>query len=150
MAARNHDISGFHLSSPRPTPVMQPMQTGIIVQIFTPVGLISGVLFVVAVGCSFVAISLLGSVGTATGIWCGIAMCTSYFSGILTGESLNQYLSTFALVVMIFSVYRLSETTKLSRCASSELAKPLDRKCCERAFRQISPCPYSDTGFDIK
>lgn len=117
----DQDNSPFHLSSP--PSAMHPMQTDISMQIITPIGLISGALFVVAVGSSFVAISLLGSVATATGIWCGVAMCTSYFSGILTGENLNQYLSTLALLIMMCSVYRLSKTTQLSGCASFKLAR---------------------------
>eukprot|EP00892_Ulva_mutabilis_P006618 jgi/Ulvmu1/4328/UM002_0051.1 len=89
---------------------------------FNAVGLLSGILFVVAIGSSFVAISLTGSVAVATGIWCGVAMCTSFFSGILTGERLNPYLSAAALVLMIYSVYRISRTSQISHreAAASE------------------------------
>lgn len=87
-------------------------------QDFNVIGVISGLLFVLATGCSFVAISLIGSVAIATGMWCGVAMCTSYFSGVLAGECLNAYLSLPALVLMIYSVYRISCTSQASHgCA---------------------------------
>ena len=84
----------------------------------TPAGFVSGFLFVTATGSSFVALSHLGSVAIATGIWCGTAMCTSFFSGLILGERLNVGLSTIALALMLFSVYRLSEISRHSGYAS--------------------------------
>lgn len=83
-----------------------------------PIGFLSGFLFVVATGSSFVAVSRLGSVAVATGIWSGTAMCTSFFSGLILGERLNLGLSNTAIAFMLFSVYRLSQTARLSGCAS--------------------------------
>jgi multidrug transporter EmrE-like cation transporter len=74
-------------------------------QDFTALGLLSGAMFVAAIGCSFLAVQLLDSVAVATGIWCGVAMVASFCFGVLSGDHVSDVaLATLALVLMVTSI----------------------------------------------
>lgn len=93
-------------------------------QVFSVCGLISGLLFILAIGSSFVAIALLDSVAIATGIWCGIAMVASFIAGAATGERLNVPLAVTAMLLMIYAVYRITST----QLTTSRYAAPVALK----------------------
>ena len=84
-------------------------------QVFSFCGLISGLLFILAIGSSFVAIALLDSVAIATGIWCGIAMVASFIAGAATGERLNVPLAVTAMLLMIYAVLSLIHISEPTR-----------------------------------
>jgi hypothetical protein len=76
-------------------------------------------LFVIAIGCSFIAINLLDSVAIATGIWCGVAMIASFLAGACTGDKMHSSLAVIAMALMIIAVYRMTNNYLLSaRCVT--------------------------------
>jgi hypothetical protein len=91
------------------------------VQVFSFYGLVSGLLFILAIGSSFIAISLLDSVAFATGIWCGVAMVASFIAGAATGEELYAPLAITAMLLMIYAVYRITSTQTASACVPMQL-----------------------------
>mmetsp|Transcript_71 Transcript_71/g.158 ORF Transcript_71/g.158 Transcript_71/m.158 type:complete len:317 (-) Transcript_71:173-1123(-) len=83
--------------------------------IFEPLGLLSGLLFVIATANSFAAISAVGlSIGS--GIWCGTAVLISFTFGILVaGEKLhNLPLAVSAIAILLFGISGIAYSSYLS------------------------------------
>jgi hypothetical protein len=65
---------------------------GATVQVLTPWGMLSGVLFVSSTGCTFFAIDLLG-VSVASAIWCGTAMLAAFIWGLRCGNPHHGFIA---------------------------------------------------------
>jgi hypothetical protein len=87
-------------------------------QVWTPYGLISGLLFVLANLSSYVAINLLDNVAAATGLWCGFAIVVSFVVGALTeGIHHSILLAIAAIGLMLLGVSGITHTqTRSSMC----------------------------------
>lgn len=72
---------------------------------FTPLGLASGALFVVAAASTFAAISYLG-LAVASGVWCGTAVLVSFAYGVLVaGDAISQpQLAAAALALLLLGI----------------------------------------------
>ncbi|KAK9908027.1 hypothetical protein WJX75_001764 [Coccomyxa subellipsoidea] len=71
-------------------------------QVFTPLGLLSGVFFVISMACTIFAIQFLG-LSSAAGLWCGTAVVVSFTFGVKAlGDTIQQpSLAAPGLVLLI-------------------------------------------------
>lgn len=89
-------------------------------QVFTPWGLLSGLLFTASTANTFAAIHHLG-LSVASGVWCGVAVLMSFCWGIfVAGDQLTRpLLATLSLLLLVAGIVGIAAAGELGRYTAS-------------------------------
>lgn len=72
-------------------------------KVFSAWGVVSGCLFVLSAACAVTSISLIG-LAAATGVWCGVAVLTSFAWGVLVaGDEVEHMWQAAAALALILA-----------------------------------------------